>query len=357
MKVLHRCLSPWLLLLLVALAGKSPADEPESLSSKLSRATRSAADQTYELRYKFVPGETLRWKVVHLATTETTIQGNTQTSQSRSTSTKVWKVTDVSPEGNLTFVHMVSDADMWKKVSGHPEQRYNSKTDKTPPIDYEKAAETIGKPLATITISPAGKVIKREDHVGVPQMAHGQVTLPLPEGAVKPGHRWYAPDEVIVRLPDRRVQRIKTRRVYVLEKVQTGVATISIDTQVLTPVSDPTVRSQLLQQITEGTAKFDIAAGRLLSKKLEWDETVIGFNGPESILKFLARGTEELLTDKKTVRILPEEEEALIEVGPPLRTASSEAGASEAGSSSQQPVQGPEPPPVRRRDGEPIYRR
>ncbi|MEQ8787372.1 MAG: hypothetical protein RIC55_13785 [Pirellulaceae bacterium] len=353
MKVIKRSLSPLLFLsfgLAAAFASSALGDDAENISSRLSSATRSAANETFRLQYRFQPGETLRWKVVHLATTETTIQGNTQTSQSRSTSTKVWKVTEVTPEGNFTFVHMVSDADMWKKVSGRPEERYNSKSDETPPIDYEQAAQTIGKPLASFTVDPSGAVLKRKDLHAHAKMAHGQVMLPLPEGQVKPGHTWYAPDEVVVRLPDRRLEKIKTRQRYVLEEVESGVATISIATQVLTPVNDPKVRSQLLQQITEGEAKFDITSGRLLSKRLEWDETVIGFNGPESILKFLARGTEQLLTDETAVRVVPDDEETLVA---PLRTAAQPAITKSAPTGTA-PT---ETTPIRRRDGDPIYRR
>ena len=196
----------------------------------------------------------------------------------------------------MTFVHSVSDADMWSKISGRPEISYNSKSDAKPHPDYEAVATTIGVPLATVTIDPAGKVLKRESQRGPSSMGQGQITFPLPEGRVREGHEWFVPDEVVVRLADRRIQKIKTRQKYRLEKVQTGVATISIETQVLSPVNDSKVKSQLVQQLSHGTIRFDIDSGRMISKRLDWDETVIGFDGPDSILKYLARFTEELQT-------------------------------------------------------------
>ncbi len=99
-----------------------------------------------------------------------------------------------------------------------------------------------------------------------------------------------------MRLEDQRIKSIKTRELYVLEKVETGVATISVKTQVLTPVDDPRVKSQIMQRISQGELRFDMDAGRLISKQLDWDESVLGFNGAESNMKYLARFTETLAT-------------------------------------------------------------
>jgi len=49
-----------------------------------------------------------------------------------------------------------------------------------------------------------------------------------------------------------------------------------------------------MQQLTNGTVKFDIDAGRVLKKQMEWDESVVGFNGADSMMKYVARYTEEI---------------------------------------------------------------
>jgi hypothetical protein len=76
-------------------------------------------------------------------------------------------------------------------------------------------------------------------------------------------------------------------------KVETGIATISVRTEILTPVTDPRVQSQLVQRMQHGEIKFDIDAGRIHSKQMDLDETVIGFSGQNSMMKYLARLTEE----------------------------------------------------------------
>jgi hypothetical protein len=63
----------------------------------------------------------------------------------------------------------------------------------------------------------------------------------------------------------------------------------------LTPVNNPKIQAQLVQRMTQGVIRFDIDAGRVLSQKLELDERVLGFQGPESSLHYLGRFTEEYL--------------------------------------------------------------
>ena len=255
---------------------------------------------THLLRYKFTKGEQIAWKVTHLGTTETKIQGNTQTSRSRSVSTKTWHVTDVDAAGNFTFSHSVTNVNMWQQLSDRPEVRYNSETGTEVPPEYQQVAKTIGVTPATITISPKGDIIKREGSQANEKFGVGGMVMLLPEKPVEAGSRWYEPSELQIRLRDRRVKKIKIRKNYRLEKVQTGVATISVKTEVLTPVNDARIEAQLVQQITEGTIKFDVDAGRVISKEMNWDETVIGFNGADSMMKYLARFTEELLPANHT---------------------------------------------------------
>jgi hypothetical protein len=182
---------------------------------------------------------------------------------------------------------------MWQKLSDRPEVSYNSRTDKEVPPEYEFVASTLGKTLATVVVSPDGQIVKRDGSPAL-NLGLGDIIMLLPPKPVKIGGRWYEPSEIQGRLSDGTVKRIKVRKLYTLEKVQTGVASISVRTEVLTPINDPKLESQIVQQLTNGTLRFDLDAGRLLSKQMDWDETVVGFNGADSQLKYLARITEEI---------------------------------------------------------------
>ena len=278
---------------LVAGEDSSAADN----AAKLEKVKRSLTSQAHRLRYNFRPGETIRYKVVHLVTVETTIKGTTQTAKSRAASTKAWQVDEVTEGGEIIFVHQIDSVEMWQKVSGRQAIRYNSVTDKTPPPVYKIAAQSVGIPLSVVTMDDQGKIIDREDMRRQRGLGGDRLTVPLPPGMVKVGETWTAPRVIRVTLKNGNTKKIKTRDLYRLEKVETGVATISVKTQILTPVNDPQVKANLVQRLTHGTIKFDIDAGRILSQQLDVDETVIGFRGANSVMKCLGRFTEELLPD------------------------------------------------------------
>jgi len=280
----------------IPLASSLAADDDAASerASALDAAKKKLTDHSYRLQYKFSPDEAIRTKVVHLVAVETKIRGVTETAKTRSVSTKAWKITDVDEQGNGTFVYVVENVSMWQQVSGRQEVRYDSAKDEKPPPEYRHVAESVGVPMATVTIAPNGEIVKREKARAQFNPGIGELTIRLPDHAIKAGTKWTTSGELPVRpRPDTPVKRVKIRQVYILEKVQTGVATISVETQILTPVNDPAIQSQLVQRIKKGEIKFDVDAGHVISQQMDIDETVIGFSGPDSMMKYLARHTEE----------------------------------------------------------------
>lgn len=268
------------------------------IGSGLARADEASSGQqpTYKLEYRFAPGETMRWKVVHRAKVNTTVSGTTQTAETTSSSVKVWRVTDVDPkQGHYTFEHSVESVDMRQLLTGREEVRYNSLTDDKPPVGFEDAAKAVGVPLANVTIDARGQVVQRQQVGPQAGNADSQITIPLPEEAVPVGHTWTYPYDIDVTLKNGQFKTIKTRQRFSLEDVRDGVATIGIETQILTPINDPAVEAQLIQREVAGTVRFDIEQGRVLSQQTDLDKRVLGFSGEASAMHYLTRFTEELL--------------------------------------------------------------
>jgi hypothetical protein len=295
-------------------------------SSQCGKAAEEAAAkpdaEKYTLRYQFHPGETLRWNVAHRCQIRTSISGTTQTAETLTNSVKVWRVREVRPDGTATFEHMVESVQMRHKLSGRDEVRYDSgklsksendelrraaehekkpdevrydsRTDKQAPRGFAHVAQAVGVPLSTITLDTKGKVVQRKRHpVKGASAAEGEMTIPLPEGPIPVGHQWTSSHDIEAPLPSGAVQRLKTRQTFTLLGVKTGVATIRVATQILTPINDPAVESLVLQYGSSGTVRFDLDAGRVLGQQMDVDKGVVGFRGEASSIRYVSRFSEE----------------------------------------------------------------
>ncbi len=246
------------------------------------------------LQYKFKLGETVRWKVEHRATVDSTIQGTTQTAETRTTSVKLWTVLGVD-KGVTTFEHSVESIDMWQQMKGRQEVRYNSLTDKTPPAGYEHAAKAVGVVLTMASVDAQGKVVRRKDSHNSPDSNSTPLCVLLPAEAISIGDVWHSPAEVDVKNKAGGVIKIKIRQQYTLQQVAAGKATIGVETQILSPVHDPAIEAQLIQRLTTGTIHFDMEAGRVIDQQIDLDRRVIGFSGPSSSMHYLSQFTEQLM--------------------------------------------------------------
>ena len=284
-----------LVVLLATVTEVALAQAPATTARKPTQKA-PATEAKHALKYKLRAGESLYSKVIHFAETRTKMSDHEESSSSRTTSEKVWEVKSVDAKGNMTFEYRILSVDLAQRVGDKDEIKFNSQTDDIAPSVFKKVAETVNKPLGTITINPRGQVTNRDNDTKNPQLGMGELTIPLPEEPIAVGSEWSVPREMRVKLEDGSQKTIKVRELYTLEKVSAGVATIRIESQPLTPVNDPAVESQLIQQLSKGQIKFDIDRGRMLSKQLDWSEEAIGFRGDNTSLKYDARFTEELLT-------------------------------------------------------------
>ena len=157
-------------------------------------------------------------------------------------------------------------------------------------------ARAVGVPLAVVTIDARGKVLQRKQNfVKAAVAGQGEITILLPEQAVAVGSSWTSSDFIDVPMPDGTVRRLPARQNFKLESVQTGVATIAMSTQITTPIRDAALEARVLQYEPTGSVRFDIDGGRILSRRLDVNKTVIGFRGEASSIHYIGRSTEEYL--------------------------------------------------------------
>ena len=242
---------------------------------------KSGDKEKYLLRYSLDAGEQVRYEVTHVAKTKTRIRGAEELSQVHTVSQRHLDVVE-SEKSKITFNHIVDSVEMTQQQGEAEEVRWNSRDEETPPAVFEKVAEQLGKTLSTVSVDARGQELTRKDNGGTKaSLGMGSLTLTLPEQPMAIGESWSASREVKTRTENGEVKTIKIRELYTLEKVKTGVATLSIKSEPLTPIKDESVRAQVVQQLSNGTIRFDIDNGRMLSKQLDWGRNCRRFPGRE----------------------------------------------------------------------------
>ncbi|MBN2218163.1 MAG: hypothetical protein JW719_12385 [Pirellulales bacterium] len=286
--------------------GAAASDDKKPSAQSAGIENRVPDVEKYTLRYKFQPGETLRWNVVHRKRIQATYGGSNQVTESASRSTKCWRVIEVGADGVALIETAVDDVDMRQKINDGKTVRYNSRADKTPPRGFEGAAERIGKPLARVKLDARGSTVEREPLMPEPPSNEKQqLTIPLPKDPVAVGESWNLRHEMLLRLETGATKTILIQQVFTLQDVKTGVATIEVANQVLTPIHSPEIEAKLIERYSHGIVRFDVDAGRILSQQMDLDRNVVGFRGAESCMHYLTRFTEEFLPPTPEVAARP----------------------------------------------------
>ena len=265
------------------------------LVSQMPAAADESEGEKYLFRYDLSSGEQLHYEVTHVAKTKTRIRGAEEISQVHTVSQRHWDIAKGNAD-EVTFDHVVDAVEMTQQQGDAEEVRWDSESGEEPPTIFERVAEQIGTTISTLTVTPRGQETQRENNGGTKaSLGMGSLTIAFPEEPIGVGQSWSIPREVKARTEDGEVKTIKIRELYTLEKVKTGVATLSVRSEPLTPLKDESVRAQVVQQMSNGEIRFDLDNGRMLSKQLDWDETIVGFQGANSLMEYRARLTERLV--------------------------------------------------------------
>jgi hypothetical protein len=283
----------------------TPAKRPEAAPSEVAQPLRKVerkalvatpspdGGQEYQFKYKLEPGLVIRSEVTHLATTDTKIDSADQNSHSRTVSQKVWEVTKAD-NGEMTFEYKIVEIDMSQRIGADTELRFNSNSSEEAPRQFQAAASSVGKVISTVTIDEQGMIIARSDDTNPPNLGMGDITLPVPSAPIAIGATWEVPRELHIRRDDGTIKKVRFRELFRFEKLSAGVATVSVRCEMLTAITEPKEEAQVLQQLSNGTIKFDLDAGRMISKELSWDKTVVGFSGAGSVMDYSARLEEQV---------------------------------------------------------------
>lgn len=259
--------------------------------------------KTYKLRYNFRTGSSVDYTVENRAEIEVEQAETRQQVEHSEITHKHYRVVSTDANGNGTLELMIDRVQMQASVDGVTPVTYDSQADQRPPAQFLGIADTIGKPLARITVSPTGKLLdlnwllaEQQGHLPTREDAGNlDILVELPDGPVAVGETWKQRFETEVLVEQNLRKAVTLQRTYRLSGVEGDRATIELKTAVITPLHDPEQEAQLIQKTPQGTVVFDLKRGLLIARSTELDREVVGFNGGKSRIRNRTTRSEQLV--------------------------------------------------------------
>ena len=279
----------------------------------------AADESTYQLAYKFNPGQFLHYELSDRAELTTQTANNLTRAIQQTQCMKSFRVVSVDENGGATLEPVVEHVRMASQTGEKAIVGYDSTKDEVVPKGFENLAGTIGRPLARFQVAANGRLLKVTllvDDVPKNFSEAAEKTDPainfltvFPEQKIKIGDKWSEKfdTKVAVASVGPQLQReLGMIRVFELIKVEDEIATIRFRTSPRTPINDPEILRQIVQQTPSGMIEFDLKNGRLLSRSLKIDEKVVGAFGAQTLLDAQGEMMEKLVIPKTTAKAASE---------------------------------------------------
>ena len=285
--------------------------------------TVDADDSTYQLAYKFNTGQFLHYDLSDRAELTTQTSNSLSRAIQQTQCMKSYRVVSIDESGGATIEPIVEHVRMASTTGDNGIVGYDSTKDEVVPKGFENLAGTIGRPLARFQVAPNGKLLKVTllvDDVPKNFSDAAEKTDPainfltvFPEQPVKVGDKWNEKFDTkvsVASVGNQLYRELGLIRVFELTKVENEIATIRFRTSLRTPISDPDILRQTVQQTPSGVIEFDLKNGRLISRSLKIDEKVVGAFGAQTLLDAQGEMTEKLITPKTTAKAASESKDA-----------------------------------------------
>ena len=265
-----------------------------------STGTMSVAEE-YQLRYKFVPQQTLTYVSQNDAILSIQYNQDRENPSHMEMMIRSMRVTSVGPDGvanldlSIDRAYMTATSDGKTSVydSAHPEKAGE---------EFAEAQEALRKSTPA-RVNSLGKVLPVE---GATDPVVVDLLCQLPEQPVSVGSTWKEKFESGVQIDAKSqslMRPLKMERRFVLKSVEGQIATITMTTACLSPLRDPFQESQVMQRKPGGTVKFDIERGCLIERDLRIDDKAVGFQGVGTAMATRSVTIDRLITPEQARQV------------------------------------------------------
>jgi hypothetical protein len=261
----------------------------------LAAAVPARAD---EWRFRWKQGEVLTYRLQHDTTVTQSENGARDSTTSKLTVVKRWKVLAVDAQGAATLeMSLAALRTEQTRPDGEVLVFDSNDPGKGTPELRQQLAGLVGPPLAVLKVDALGKVVEvvkgAKEHGAEPPFR-----LTLPPKAPAAGGGWERPYKITLDPPHGAGEEYDAVAKFVVRKAEGGAAVIGVSAAVTNPPESPLDRVPLLQKQPAGEVIFDVAAGRLRRAALRIEQEVRDHRGPGSSYRIESTLTEEYLSPR-----------------------------------------------------------
>ena len=243
------------------------------------------------LQYRFLETKVAHYTVENQSKVELHQGEAEQVVEHSETTDKHYRV-GVDLDGDAVLEMSIDRVQMSASVDGGDPVKFDSLNGDNPPVQFEGVANQVGQPHVRVKVAPTGEVLSLQwllqadtNSITAKNAGGLDILVRLPEEPVAIGDKWKEQYETDISVGQGLNKAVTMQRTYELKSVEGDIATIRLDTAVITPLHDPEQEAQLIQKTPSGTIKFDIKRGIMLSRETSVDRKVVGFSGPNSFVR------------------------------------------------------------------------
>lgn len=273
-----------------------------STSRNPVEAERPFVAPRYRLIYKFRVGQEVYYDSIHSTRISTRKDESIETTQNESKTLKHFRVMSINDKGEAVLDSYLDCVQMSYQFNNHPKVEFNSESTGPVPRGFSDIKLSVGRPLSRLTVDRSGRMIsilslaerdERQSKAASTDKTRNFL-FELPEEAIEVGHEWVERIPAKVTVSKYLTNTVVLLRKFKLESVENNLATISVKTDLLTPLDDPKLLAQLIQRTPRGSFVFDIDQGLIASRTFITDKSEIGVVGPNSMMRATGQLTETL---------------------------------------------------------------
>jgi hypothetical protein len=256
--------------------------------------TTTASAQTAAWRFHWQQGQTLHYRVEHTTYVAEVVGGSKVETRSKVNLVRRWHVVAVDAQGVATIeMSITAMRNEQTRPNGEVMVFDSRELDKSTPALAEQLSKMIGQTLVVLCVDGLGRVVEVPKSTASRYEAEPPFGLTLPGNAINVGQSWERPYNIVLDPPLGAGEKYPATQKYACSKLEDGVATCAVTTNVPKMPESKADQLTLLQKLLEGEVGFDVQHGRLQSSRFVIDRQVQGHQGEGSSYRFQSTYTEQ----------------------------------------------------------------